>query len=74
MSPEKALVTMTEAARFLGIGKTKLAELVRSGELTVVRIGTAIRIPTEALQAWIEREADVWRRGAGAAQRPDPRA
>jgi excisionase family DNA binding protein len=43
-----------EVARMLGIGRTKVYEMTASGELPVVRLGTAVRVPRKALGAWIE--------------------
>lgn len=38
----------------LGIGRSKLYALLAAGELPVVRIGRATRIPTAALACWVE--------------------
>lgn len=43
------LVTPTEAARALGIGRSKLYELLQTGVLESVHIGACRRIPTDAL-------------------------
>jgi excisionase family DNA binding protein len=49
---EKVLLTPIEAAVALGIGRSKLYELIRSGALASVRIGTCRRISVEALAAY----------------------
>ena len=43
------LLTPTEAARALGIGRSKLYELMQEGALESVHIGACRRIPTDAL-------------------------
>ncbi|MGW0061846.1 helix-turn-helix domain-containing protein [Streptosporangium sandarakinum] len=49
----KLLVSATEASVMLGIGKTKVYELMASGELRSVKIGRSRRIPVEALTAFV---------------------
>ena len=60
---EQLLLTPTEAARVLGIGRSKLYELIQEGILESVHIGACRRIPVEALTALVARlrgaEADV---------------
>jgi excisionase family DNA binding protein len=53
------LLRPEEAARELGIGRSKAYELIRSGELPVIRIGRSVRIPIEPLKAWINERAAV---------------
>lgn len=52
------LLTREQAAEAIGIGRSKLYELMRSGALLSVRIGTCRRIPTSALIDYIERLVD----------------
>ena len=47
------LVRVEEAARILSLGRSKIYELLASGELPSVTIGTARRIPLAALQTWV---------------------
>jgi len=49
------LLTPTEAARALGIGRSKLYELMQEGALESVHIGACRRIPTEAVAALVAR-------------------
>lgn len=46
---DKLLLTPTEAAAALAIGRSKVDELMQTGQLHSVRIGTCRRIPSEAL-------------------------
>ncbi len=49
----RLLLTPTEAAQALGIGRSKLYVLLRAGVVESVLIGTARRIPAEALDAYV---------------------
>ena len=49
------LLTPTQAARALGIGRSKLYELLQTGVLESVHIGTCRRIPTDALSDLVSR-------------------
>jgi excisionase family DNA binding protein len=49
------LLTPTEAAEALGIGRSKLYELIRSGVVESVRIGAARRIPEDALKVYVQQ-------------------
>jgi excisionase family DNA binding protein len=48
------LVTVAEAARILAIGRSTAYELIASGQLESVTIGTARRIPVSALERFVE--------------------
>ncbi len=52
---EPILLTPTEAATALGIGRSKLYELMQDGVLESVHIGACRRIPTEAVTALVSR-------------------
>ena len=54
--PEEAplLLKAEEVAKMLGLGRTKVYEMMAAGELSVVRIGTAVRVPRQRLLDWIE--------------------
>ena len=43
------LLTPTEAAQVLGIGRSKLYELMQAGVVESVRIGSCRRVPADAL-------------------------
>ncbi|MEU2345937.1 helix-turn-helix domain-containing protein [Streptomyces sp. NPDC013082] len=48
-------LTVAEAARRIGIGRTKLYEYVTSGEIASVKIGSLRRIPAEAVNEFLAR-------------------
>ncbi len=51
---EPLLVRVEEAERILGLGRTKIYELIRTGQIASVKAGTARRIPMAALKKWVE--------------------
>lgn len=51
----KLLLTPEEAADALGVGRTKLYELMAEGLVESVRIGACRRVPVAALDSFIER-------------------
>ncbi len=52
---EKLLLTAEEAAQALGIGRTRVYELMAGGVLTSVKIGASRRVPVDALREYVAR-------------------
>ena len=52
---EPICVRVNDAARMIGVGRTKLYELISSGELETIEIGKATRITTASLHRLVER-------------------
>jgi excisionase family DNA binding protein len=50
---DKLLLTPIEAAEALGIGRSKLYELIQSGRLPSVRIGTCRRVPADVVHRFV---------------------
>jgi excisionase family DNA binding protein len=50
------LLTMIDAARVLSIARTTMYELVAAGEIDVVHIGRAVRVPVAELHAFVARQ------------------
>jgi excisionase family DNA binding protein len=50
-------LTVAEAARRIGIGRTKMYEFVASGEIRSVKIGTLRRIPAEAVSDFLAQRS-----------------
>ena len=50
------LLTIPQAARALAIGRTTLYELIGAQRIEAVHIGRCVRIPVEALHAFVEAE------------------
>lgn len=53
------LVTSTEAARILSIGRTAVYQLIWSGELTPIHIGRSVRISVDELETFVQRRLEV---------------
>lgn len=47
------LLSVPEAARLLGIGRTTVYELISNGELETVKIGRSTRVPLDAVDAFV---------------------
>lgn len=54
---ERLTLTVREAAAATGIGRNRLYELVRTGEIPAVRVGRNVRIPRDALVRWLDDAA-----------------
>jgi excisionase family DNA binding protein len=52
---EKLLITAGEAADLLGLGRTKVYELMAAGRIESVKIGRSRRLPVTAVHEFIER-------------------
>lgn len=53
MAVDKLLLKPEEAAELLSIGRSKVYELIGTGELASVRIGASRRIPADALAEFV---------------------
>jgi excisionase family DNA binding protein len=49
----RVLLRPEEVATALGIGRTAVFELIRTGELRSVKIGKSRRIPTDAVHEYV---------------------
>ena len=47
------LYRVNEVADMLGLGMSKVYQLIRAGQLRAVRVGGTIRIPRESLERYI---------------------
>jgi excisionase family DNA binding protein len=71
-SVEPLLLTTSEVAGLLGIGRTKVFEMLASGDLPAIRIGRCVRISRDQLESWIDTRleaAGLTRRSPGAGRR-----
>jgi len=55
ISSPPLLLSVPEVAKSLGLGRTKVYELIATEGLPVVRFGRAVRVPIISLQQWIEQ-------------------
>lgn len=52
----KLALRPAEVADALGIGRSKVYELLAAGTLPSIRVGASVRVPTEALRVWIAQQ------------------
>jgi excisionase family DNA binding protein len=55
---EPLLYRAEEAAKVLGLGRSKVFMMLARGELPCVRIGRSVRVPRHALEAWIRQQTE----------------
>ncbi len=55
-NPKLILYTVEQFCEATGIGRTKVFELMGSGELETIRIGRCRRIPVSAAMRWIDQK------------------
>ncbi|QOT71194.1 helix-turn-helix domain-containing protein [Sphingobium fuliginis] len=53
---EPICVRVNDAARMIGVGRTKLYELIAAGEVETVKLGKATRITTASLHDLVRRQ------------------
>lgn len=53
---ERLTVRIAEATAMLGIGRSKLYELIGAGEIEIIKIGKATRILVRSLHGFVERQ------------------
>lgn len=59
--PGKLLLSITDAAESLSLGRTAVYELLNAGELTSVHVGRRRLIPAEAVELYARRLIDSQR-------------
>ena len=52
---EPLLLTIPQVAAMLGLGRTKVYDLIDPEGLPTVKLGTARRIPRQGLETWLTR-------------------
>lgn len=58
---ESILLTVRDVQEATSLGRTKVYELIRKGELPVVRIGRAVRVHRQTLERWISQREEAAR-------------
>ena len=56
MEPNAIFLRVEETARVLALGRSKVYELMLSGELRSLKVGRARRIPVEALNEYVAKK------------------
>lgn len=54
-----SLMTVTEAAEALGVGKGRMYQLLKSGSIKSFRIGKMWRIPRESLELYVRKSSGL---------------
>ena len=55
---EEPLLRVAAASRKLSVSTTTLYELIAKNQLPHIKIGKSLRIPAQALRAWIEKNTE----------------
>jgi excisionase family DNA binding protein len=55
---EKILVTVDEATHILSMGRTRIYQLIRSGELKSVKCGKSRRIVADSIRTYVDTAAN----------------
>ena len=55
---DRLLLKISDVQEATGLGRTRIYELVRSGDLRAVHIGKSIRVPVAALEEFV-RDLDA---------------
>ena len=58
---ESIVLTVEEAAHRLGVGRTLMYALVKSGDIESIAIGRLRRVPCEAIDEFVERLRQIGR-------------
>jgi excisionase family DNA binding protein len=53
---ERILYRPGEAADAIGVSRARAYELIAAGVIPSIKIGSSIRVPVDALRAWIDRQ------------------
>lgn len=53
--PDPICVKIDEAMRMIGVGRTKLYELIATNQIEVVKLGKSTRVTTASLRALVTR-------------------
>ena len=62
---DRVVLTVEEAADRLGVGRTFVYALVKSGEIESIAIGRLRRIPCDAVDDFVQRLRDLGREATG---------
>ena len=59
MATNRLLYRPAEAADAIGVSRARAYELIAAGVIPSIRIGSSIRVPVDALRAWIDRQIET---------------
>jgi excisionase family DNA binding protein len=52
---EPLLLTIPQVAAMLGLGRTKVYDLIEHEGLPTIKLGTARRVPRQGLEVWLKQ-------------------
>jgi excisionase family DNA binding protein len=55
---DRLMLRPGEAAEAIGVSRSKAYELIARGDIPSVRVGGCVRVPVDALRAWIGRQLE----------------
>lgn len=58
--PRPITVRIPEACRMTGIGRSKLYELIKAGDIPTIKVGSMTLVPVKGLEGFLEKHAQVW--------------
>ena len=56
MATDRLLYRPAEVGEAIGVSRARAYELIAQGVIPSIRIGSSIRVPVEALRAWIGKQ------------------
>lgn len=59
LPPDPICVRVNDAARMIGVGRTKLYALIAAGEIETVKLGKSTRVTTASLHDLIRRQREA---------------
>ena len=62
MSVERLLYRPAEAAEAIGVSRSRMYEMIDSGDIPSVRIGGTLRVPVDELRRRVEEKLAEWKR------------
>jgi excisionase family DNA binding protein len=57
MTEDRIALRPEEFAMAVGLSRSKAYELIAKGAVPSIRLGASVRVPVDALRAWIARRA-----------------
>lgn len=54
----KLTISIPDAARLMGVGKNRVYEMAKSGQIPVLKIGNRYIIPKANFEAWLTEQAE----------------
>lgn len=59
---ERLLLRPAEVGELIGIGRTRVYQMLGSGELPSIRVGGRLRVPVSKLREWVNDQVQQQRR------------